>query len=203
MARRRFHGRRFSTSRNKLTRWVGARLEDNVVSTPGAALQAATTYTLVAATDYANTSAMDLEGKGATLLRTVMHIHVDATVLLEDDVALTRDTVLVSMALIVLHGDQGVLSPNDTQPLSLEDYLWTCQRAIRLCTNAAGNLRSNEMPERPYAISETFDVRVKRKLDRATVGLIIDVESLGDPDPTTVYAVDILGTSRCLLGGNF
>jgi len=146
---------------------------------------------------------MDLEGKGATLLRTVMHIHVDATVLLEDDVALTRDTVLVSMALIVLHGDQGVLSPNDTQPLSLEDYLWTCQRAIRLCTNAAGNLRSNEMPERPYAISETFDVRVKRKLDRATVGLIIDVESLGDPDPTTVYAVDILGTSRCLLGGNF
>jgi len=203
MARRRFHGRRFSTSRNKLTRWVGARLEDNVVSTPGDALQAATTYTLVAATDYANTSAMDLEGKGATLLRTVMHIHVDATVLLEDDVALTRDTVLVSMALIVLHGDQGVLSPNDTQPLSLEDYLWTCQRAIRLCTNAAGNLRSNEMPERPYAISETFDVRVKRKLDRATVGLIIDVESLGDPDPTTVYAVDILGTSRCLLGGNF
>jgi len=166
-------------------------------------MDAGTIYTLVAQGDYSPNPSADTEVAMATLLRTIMHISVDGTVVTEDDVALTRDTLVVSMALVVLDTSETVDSPNAAHALGTEDYLWTTQRCIRLATNAAGNLRANALPERPYHISETFDVKVKRKLDDAFVGLLIDVATLGDPDPTTVYQCDIIGTSRCLLGGNF
>jgi len=200
---RRFRKRFTRTNASKTTRWVGANYLDNIVSNPGDALQSSAIYTMVSAQDYAQGNSGEIENAGATLLRSIMHINIDCTVLLEDDVALTRDTALVSMALVVLNANDTVNSPITSAAMGLEDYLWTCQRAIRLCTNAAGNLRSNELPERPYQISETFDVKVKRRLDNDFVGLLVDVETQGNPDPTTVFACDILGTTRCLLGGRF
>jgi len=211
--------RRFRTSPNRLTRWVGE-VEDGTtgfVQSSGTnlvPLLSGGSMSIVSPTDYRQNETGIIEKSGPTLLRIVgcISIHVSRP----NAGANTNrfNTMLLRFGIQTADTDGTLTQWFSAADLVDTDLLWTHQMAwafetmqvtaggaVAATTRPGGQLVNDNMQNMYHQIP--FDIKVKRKLADTFISLVGSgqmVFALVDPEQ---WQVNVFIWTRALLGGKF